>query len=121
MGKEGRFQSKVISFLKNKGCYIIKYWGGGQFTRSGVPDLLISVNGYFLGVELKAPHGRVSELQLYNLRMINRSGGMGILLYPDNYDAFRDFICDIVDSGYSPKELLQAGAYPFLKKWWNYE
>lgn len=48
--RESKFQSEVIKFLKDKGCYVIKYWGGGKFTKVGVPDLLISCNGRFLGV-----------------------------------------------------------------------
>lgn len=92
MATEKNFENKVKTLLKEKGCYFIKYWGGGAFTRSGVPDLLICCNGYFLGVELKAPNGKPSELQIHNLNKINESGGFGILLYPEKYNDFRAFI-----------------------------
>jgi hypothetical protein len=90
--RESKFQSEVIKFLKDKGCYVIKYWGGGKFTKVGVPDLLISCNGRFLGVELKAPKGKPSKLQLYNLDLINKSGGIGILLYPKDFEKFKEKI-----------------------------
>ena len=89
---EGQFQSKVISFLKENGCYVIKYWGGGKFTKAGVPDLLVCCNGRFLGIELKAPNGRPSKLQLYNLEKIKESGGYGILLYPKDFRKFKEEI-----------------------------
>lgn len=92
MAQEKNFENKVKKFLKEQGCYFIKYWGGGAFTKSGVPDLLVCCNGYFVGVELKAPNGRPSELQIHNLKEINNSGGFGILLYPEKYNDFRAFI-----------------------------
>lgn len=89
---ESNFKKQVINFLKSKGCYVIKYWGGGKFTKAGVPDLLVCCNGKFLGVELKAPKGDPSKLQLYNLDLINKSGGIGILLYPKNFEKFKEKI-----------------------------
>ncbi|MFM1602052.1 VRR-NUC domain-containing protein [Helcococcus ovis] len=89
---ESNFQKQVIKFLKDKGCYVIKYWGGGKFTKAGVPDLLVCCNGKFLGVELKAPKGHPSKLQLHNLDLINKSGGIGILLYPKDFEKFKEKI-----------------------------
>lgn len=99
MAAEKNFENKVKKFLKEHGCYFIKYWGGGAFTKSGVPDLLVCCNGYFVGVELKAPNGRPSELQIHNLNEINNSGGFGILLYPENYNDFRAFISKLSADG----------------------
>lgn len=67
-------------------------WGGGEFTKAGVPDILACVNGYFLGIELKAPRGRPSDLQLYNLRQIDEAGGFGILLYPKDFQRFKEMV-----------------------------
>lgn len=95
---ESKFQSKVINFLKSKGCYVIKYWGGGKFTKAGIPDLLVSCNGVFLGIELKAPNGRASKLQLYNLDQIKKSGGIGILLYPKDFNRFKSRVEEICNT-----------------------
>ena len=92
MGQEKNFENKVKKFLKDSGCYFIKYWAGAEFTKSGVPDILCCCNGRFLGIELKAPTGKPSELQIYNLKKINDSGGFAILLYPKNFEKFKDFI-----------------------------
>lgn len=114
LAEEKRFERGVRKFLVGQGAYVIKYWGGGQFTRSGVPDLLVSVNGYFIGVELKASGGRPSPLQLYNLRLIGESGGVGILLYPRNYTHFKMFIEDVM-KGHRPSDLIQKEKYAVLR------
>ena len=88
---EKNFENKVKKFLKEQGCWYLKTWSNGV-QRAGVPDLLVCCQGYFVGVELKAPNGTPSELQLYNLRKIEESGGYAWLLYPSMYVAFRDFI-----------------------------
>lgn len=93
MASEKNFENRVKSFLKTEGCYFLKYWGGGNFTKSGVPDLLICCNGFFIGVEIKAESGKPSELQLYNLRRIHDAGGFAFLLYPHNFEKFKNFIC----------------------------
>lgn len=95
MASEKNFENKVKDFLKSKGCWFIKYWGGGQFTKAGVPDLLICCNGYFLGVELKGPTGKPSELQLWNIEQIKKAGGIAMVLYPKDFEAFKKLICDL--------------------------
>lgn len=82
-------------FLKEQDCWFIKYWGGGEFTKSGVPDLLICCNGYFLGVELKGPKGKPSELQLWNIKQIQKAGGIAMVLYPDDFEKFKALIYNL--------------------------
>jgi hypothetical protein len=92
MSSEKNFENKVKKYLKEKGCYFVKYWGGGVYTRSGIPDLLVCCNGHFVGVELKADKGKPSQLQIFNLKEINKSGGIGVLLYPKDFDKFKKLI-----------------------------
>ena len=92
---EKQFENKVKAFLKDQGCYFIKYWGGGQFTKAGVPDLLICCNGRFLGVELKASGGKPTDLQLHHLDQIRKAGGIGILLYPKGFEKFKQKIIEM--------------------------
>ncbi|MFR9293585.1 MAG: VRR-NUC domain-containing protein [Turicibacter sanguinis] len=90
--REKSFENKVKKFLKEQGCYFIKYWGGGIFTQEGVPDLLVCCNGHFLGIELKSPTGTPSELQKYNIQEIRKAGGKGIILYPSEFETFKSMI-----------------------------
>ncbi|KIR03441.1 hypothetical protein P261_02256 [Lachnospiraceae bacterium TWA4] len=92
MASEKNFENKVKKYLKDQGCWFIKYWGGGEFTKAGVPDVLACVNGHFLGIEVKASNGKPSKLQIYNLRKIHEAGGYAILLYPEHEILFKNFI-----------------------------
>ncbi len=93
---EKAFENKVKDFLKQKNCWVLKTWSNGV-QRSGIPDLLVSCNGYFLGVELKAKNGKPSELQLWNVKKIRESNGVAIVLYPNQFDRFKEMICDLAD------------------------
>lgn len=116
MAEEKNFENKVKKFLKDKGAWVLKYWGGAAYTKSGIPDLLVCFKGWFLGIELKASKGKPSELQLYNLRQIDKAGGIGILLYPKDFEDFKQFI-EHLELGELPVNLY--GIYPFLREW-NY-
>lgn len=91
MTAEKNFENKVKAFLKDQGCWVLKTWSNGV-QRSGVPDLLICCNGYFLGVELKAESGKPSDLQLWNIEKIREAGGFAIVLYPDQFEEFQRLI-----------------------------
>lgn len=92
MAKEKSFEKRIKDYLKKNGHWFVKYWAGAAFTKSGIPDLLICFNGQFLGLEVKAANGKPSQLQLYNLKKIDESGGFGILLYPKMWDDFKLFL-----------------------------
>lgn len=115
MGKEKNFEEKVKEFLKEQGCWYVKYWGGGQFTKAGVPDLLVCCNGYFIGIELKAENGRPSKLQLHTLQKIIMSNGFAILLYPKDFEDFQNFITELKED--VPVDTLLE-MYPFITEWW---
>lgn len=97
MAAEKNFENRVKKFLKDNGCWLLKYWGGAAFTKSGIPDLLVCCKGMFIGIELKAPKGKPSDLQIYNLRQIDRAGGYAVLLYPDHWELFQNFIFCILE------------------------
>lgn len=86
--KEKPFENKVKHHLKENGAWFIKYWGGAKYTKDGIPDILVCINGYFLAVETKSDTGRPTALQLYHTRMIRKAGGIAIILHPDDYKLF---------------------------------
>lgn len=91
MAEEKQFETKVKDFLKSQGVWWLKTWSNGV-QRQGVPDLLCCVNGYFVAVELKATKGKPSELQKWNIEKIRDAGGLAIILYPDQFEEFKDLI-----------------------------
>lgn len=92
MAEEKNLENRIKKFLKHEVCWCLKYWAGGGFTKSGIPDLLICCNGHFIGAELKASDGTPSALQIKELRKIQQAGGIGILVYPDDELAFKMLI-----------------------------
>ena len=88
---EKQFENKIKKYLEDQGCWYVKYFAN-SFTKSGIPDLLICCNGYFLSVEVKASNGKPSELQVHHRDMIRKSGGISIILYPDQFEEFKDLI-----------------------------
>lgn len=98
MAAEKNFENKIKRLLSDNGCWYIKYWAGAKFTKEGIPDILVCCDGNFMGIEVKAKRGKPSLLQLVTLRKIRESGGVGILLYPDDFDGFKRFIEDFSGS-----------------------
>ena len=91
MAQEKNFENKIKEYLKDQNCYFVKYFAN-RMTKAGIPDILASVNGYFVGIEVKASNGRPSELQKWNIEQIRESGGFGVILYPEHWDDFKNMI-----------------------------
>ena len=94
---EKAFENKIKAFLKYKGAYFIKTHGD-RFSRVGVPDIIACVNGHFVAVEVKAENGKPSELQLYRLEEIRKAGGHAFLLYPKDFENFKNFLENLLTS-----------------------
>lgn len=88
-GGEKIFETKIRKYLESKGAWVLKTWSNGV-QRAGVPDLIVCYKGRFMGIEVKAKHGRPSELQVWNLDKINNAGGIAVLLYPSEFDEFKE-------------------------------
>ena len=82
-----------------------KIWGGG-FQKSGIPDLLACVNGIMIAVEVKASNGTPSELQKLNIGRINKSGGIGVFLYPEGFEQFKELLKGVIDCSIHIQELI---------------
>lgn len=91
MAQEKNFENKIKGFLKEQGAYFVKFFAN-NYTKKGVPDILACINGYFVGIEVKAQNGHPSELQLYNIEQIRKAEGFAFVLYPSGYEQFKQFI-----------------------------
>lgn len=92
MAQEKNFENKIKSFLTEQNCWFIKYWGGGKFTKAGIPDIICCCEGMFLAIEVKSSKGKPSLLQLKKLKDIDDAWGFAILLYPECFEAFKNLI-----------------------------
>ncbi|MDD4000372.1 MAG: VRR-NUC domain-containing protein [Bacilli bacterium] len=101
MAAEKQFEKKVknwLSSLKKEGYPIkfIKIWGGG-FQKAGIPDLICCINSIYFEVELKSSVGKPSELQKYNIRLTNEANGIGIILYPEGFEQFKNIVKGVLN------------------------
>ena len=94
MGEEKIFESRVKKYLTEQGVWFVKFFGNG-FTKSGIPDLLCSVNGHFLAIEVKSEVGKPSELQLHHIEKIKQSGGHAVIVKPSQFDDLKQLIQEL--------------------------
>lgn len=94
MAAEKQFENKIKAWLKDNGCYFVKFFAN-RMTKTGVPDILACVNGHFVGIEVKAQNGKPSELQLYNVKKIRESGGLAFVVYPSGWDELKEILTSL--------------------------
>lgn len=72
--------------------YYEKRWGGGKYTKAGLPDMHIVVCGISIEIELKAPNGRASELQKQKLSQIADAGCIGFIAKPSDFENIKALV-----------------------------
>lgn len=88
---EKRVKGKVVSILKDEGVYYF-FPATHGYGRSGIPDIIVCVNGVFLAIECKAGNNKPTALQIRELENIRRSGGVAIVVNEQNWDAVRNLV-----------------------------
>lgn len=117
MAEEKNLENRIKAFLKKEECWCLKYWAGGGFTKSGIPDLLICCNGYFIGAELKASNGTPTELQIRELIKIQNASGIGVLVYPKDEVTFRRLVKALKEFDMREAEALQKKLEDKVETW----
>lgn len=88
---EKNFRKKVDAFLKLLPC--CKSFSAQQLTIRGTPDKLLCLAGRFVGLELKASSSaHRSILQEYHLMEIRRAGGVGMFVFPENWEETKELL-----------------------------
>lgn len=103
MAAEKIFENKIKRYLKERGCYRVKYHGN-YYSENGTPDILACVNGYFLAIEVKAPEGKPSELQLAKIAEIRKAGGFAYVVYPSGWFKLKDIIDGLLIDKFNREE-----------------
>ena len=96
MAAEKTFENKIKKFLDSKNCWHVKYFAN-RMTKSGVPDILACIGGFFVAIEVKAENGKPSELQYYHRDKIRESGGISLILYPNQFEEFKHLVNDLLE------------------------
>lgn len=97
MAAEKNFENKIKRWLTDHDCFFVKFFANG-YTRRGVPDILASVNGWFVGVEVKADHGTPSDLQLESIQEIRNSGGYAWVVYPSGWNQLQNILLNLINN-----------------------
>lgn len=132
MAAEKSFEERLKDWLESEGIYALgteqqkmtttpcgyweKRWGGGKYIKAGMPDMHIVVNGISIEAELKAPHGRPSELQKQKLNQIDDAGCIAVVLFPKDYEKFKKLILFIKNNYRIHQDIV---AYSGLERGWK--
>ena len=85
MTPEAKVKAKVVKILKTHGVYYF-YPVTGGFGRSGIPDVICCVSGYFLAIECKAGNNKPTPLQEAEMQKIRDAGGVTLVVNETNID-----------------------------------
>lgn len=82
---EGRVKAKLDKLLKSYGDELFYFSPqAGPYGRAGIPDRIVCVRGYFLGIEVKKDHAaKPTPLQEKCMLDINKAGGRTFVVYDD--------------------------------------
>ena len=114
MAEEKSFENRIKKWLKDHNCYHVKFFANSR-TKIGVPDILASVNGYFVGIEVKSTNGKPSELQLYNIREIRKSGGYAWVVYPSGWETLEKYLLNMLSGLVYPIGIFNENKKEVLK------
>lgn len=98
MGQEKNFENRIKRHIREIGGWFVKFYGCA-YSKAGIPDLIVCVNGRFVAIEVKADYGSPSELQLYNVKKIREAGGLAWVLYPSGWNRMRKIFDEIIETG----------------------
>ena len=121
MAAEKNFEDRLKKWLNSEGIYRLGtpeqemkttpcgYWEkrwGSKYSGAGWPDMHIVVNGISVEAELKAPNGRLSELQKQKLNQIDEAGCLAVVLFPKDFPNFQKLIQYLKVNNHSSVDLL---------------
>lgn len=75
----------------------------GGYGKSGVPDIVVCIEGKFIGIECKANGNKPTALQLKNLNAIVTAGGYAFVVDESSTGIFRMMLNLVVWGNQEPK------------------
>lgn len=85
---EGLVKKQIMQILAEHNAYYVTPMSFG-FGNSGVPDVIALIKGRFIGIEAKAGKNKPTALQLKNLKAIQESGGIALVINEHNIDELK--------------------------------
>jgi Holliday junction resolvase len=84
MGLESKLQTKIIKDLEKNGWIVVKTI---TLSKSGMPDVFAFKNSRTVFLEIKAPDGVASKIQMYRVMKLREQGFTAEFIY--SYDEFK--------------------------------
>ena len=93
--KEHKVKKKVTELLKQYEIYYF-FPATHGYGRSGVPDIICCIRGYFVAIECKAGTNKPTALQLREIEQIQKARGVAFVVNEDNLDELHTTIKEIL-------------------------
>lgn len=91
---EKKIKDSVVSVLKEEGAYYF-FPATHGYGRSGVPDIIACVNGRFLAIECKAAGGKLTALQVREIKRILACNGEAVVANEHNVGLVRNLVREL--------------------------
>lgn len=101
--KESKYQELMLDYLESKGAWVFTSHGGSIYQVAGLPDVIGTYKGVFLGLELKTGKYQATDLQKQKLNAIQDAGGVGMILR-DDFEDLNKILHYIDKNGRAPKQ-----------------
>lgn len=88
---ESKVKARAVAHLKAADVYYF-FPATHGYGRSGVPDIICCVAGWFLAIECKSGVNKPTALQVREMQKIGEAGGVAIVVRETNVDALPDLI-----------------------------
>lgn len=80
MTPEAKTKQRIKKILEDAGVWFFMPPANG-YGRSGIPDFICCVNGFFFAIEAKAGKGQTTALQERELERIRKANGSAIIVW----------------------------------------
>ena len=78
--KESELIKKISDYLKSVPDLFFWKEHGGIYGTSGIPDIIVCIDGRFIALEVKTQKGKTTPLQNAAIRKIRNSGGFAFVV-----------------------------------------
>lgn len=95
---ESKIQADFLKWLRiQPEVWAVKY-SAGTYGMTGTPDVILSVKGKFVAIEMKKSGGKHREMQEYQKVQIRKSGG--ICEFCDSLESAKELVISVLEGSY---------------------
>lgn len=96
MAEEAKLQTKIIKFLKSKGCKVVKQ-NAGMYSTKGIPDIFAFYKSRWMAIEVKASATATFQpLQKENIEALGK-WSYARVVFPENFDMMKEEISKLIE------------------------